>query len=371
MKKINIAGPSITELEINMVNQAVTDGWYENAGYYTSKFETTFSKYVGRKYAVSLPSCTSALHLSLASLGISEGDEVIVPDITWIATSAPISYVGAKPVFADVDEKSWCISVDSIKKNITKKTKAIILVDLYGNMPALDEILKIAKENNIYVIEDSAEAIGSEYKGKKAGSFGDFSTFSFHGSKTLTTGEGGMLVTDNDSFYEKVCFLRDHGRDSSSGKMFWNSEVAFKYKMSNLQAALGLAQLNRIDELIAKKIQTFDWYKNELKDFEGIKINSSYDNVKNTYWMVSVIWDSKFNISKEKMISELSSFNIESRPFFYPLSSMPPYISNSKNNFVSYKISEFAINLPSSLRLTEEEVKYTCEKFKSILINRK
>lgn len=200
---------------------------------------------------MTLPSCTSALHLSLLGLELNAGDEVIVPDITWIATSAPISYLGGTPVFADTDSKSWCITADSFKENITSNTRAVIVVDLYGNMPAMDEILEVAREHEIAVIEDAAQAIGTEYKGKKAGSFGLASTFSFHGTKTITTGEGGMLVTDDEDSYNRCRFLSDHGRETGD-KMFWNTQVAYKYKLSNMQAALGLAQLERIDELIER-----------------------------------------------------------------------------------------------------------------------
>src|SRR6266576_5644969 len=258
MERIPVAGPSITQKEIDYVTDAVTNAWYGNANVYHERFEKAFADYLGLTYAIALPSCTSAIHLSLLALGVGPGDEVVVPDATWIATAAPITYVGATPVFADIDEGTWCLSAGSFQECITGKTKAVIPVDLYGNMPDMDEILEVAARNNISVIEDAAEAAGAEYKGKKAGSFGDAGVFSFHGSKTLTTGEGGMLVTDRDDIHRQVLFLRDHGRQPGDN-LFRNTEVAYKYKMSSMQAALGLAQLERIDELIEHKREIFDW----------------------------------------------------------------------------------------------------------------
>lgn len=360
MERIPVAGPWITQKEIDYVTDAVTNAWYSNANIYHDRFEKAFATYVGRKYAISLPSCTSGLHLALLSLGVGIGDEVIVPDITWIATSAPISYVGATPVFADIDELSWCLSAESFAERITPKTKAVIIVDLYGNMPDMDAILEIAEKHGIAVIEDAAEAIGSEYKGRKAGSFGDVSTFSFHGSKTLTTGEGGMLVTDREDIYQRCLFLRDHGRDPQS-KMFWNTEVAYKYKMSSMQAALGLAQLERIEELINRKREVFAWYKKCLKDLDILNLNHEAEHTKNTYWMVTVVWDKKLGLTKEELIKGLKGRNIDARPFFYPLSSLPAYQDlkheSKPNNKVAFRISGFAVNLPSALNMTEENVK--------------
>lgn len=372
MENIMVSGPSITEKEIAYVTDAVKNAWYENANIYNERFEKAFAKYIGRKYAISLPSCTSALHLALASLEIGPNDEVIVPDITWIASAAPISYVGATPVFADIDEKTWCLSVESFKKNISPKTKAVIVVDLYGNMPEMNDVLQIAKEYNIAVIEDAAEAIGSEYQGKKAGSFGDVSTFSFHGSKTMTTGEGGMLVTDREDIYQESLHLRDHGRVTGE-KMFWNDVVAFKYKMSNMQAALGLAQLERIDELISKKREIFSWYQEELHTSSEVTLNYQSPNVINTYWMVTIIISSKLEITKGKVINLMAEKDISCRPFFYPLSSLPAYkeTKTSKNaeikNKVAYSIHPFGINLPCGMNMTENKVKYVCNNLKYIL----
>ncbi len=371
MERIPVSGPWITQKEIDYVTDAVTNAWYGNANMYNELFEKAFAQYIGSKYAISLPSCTSAIHLSLLALGVGPGDEVIVPELTWIATSAPISYVGATPVFADVDQKTWCISADSFEQLITPKTKAVIPVDLYGNIPDMDRIRDIAVKYRIAIIEDAAEAIGSEYKNRRAGSFGDTGVFSFHGSKTLTTGEGGMLVTDNDDIYNRCLFLRDHGRNPGDF-MFYNTEVAYKYKMSSMQAALGLAQLERIDELVERKRQIFYWYQEELSGIEGITLNYEAPETKNTYWMVTVILNEKIGFEKGQLMQLMGKNYIDSRPFFHPLSSIPAYknyeeaIKAQQRNSISYSISFWGINLPSGFNINKDKVKHVCNYFKKI-----
>lgn len=372
MERIPISGPWITRKEIDYVTDAVANAWYANANIYNERFEKAFAEYLGVKFAISLPSCTSAIHLSLLSFGVGHGDAVIVPDLTWIATSAPISYVGATPVFADVDEKTWCLSAESFEQSISPKTRAVIPVELYGNMPDMDSICEVAQRHGIAVIEDAAEAIGSEYKGRKAGSFGDTSVFSFHGSKTLTTGEGGMLVTNREDVYRRCLFLRDHGR-SPGDKMFWNTEVAYKYKMTSMQAALGLAQLERINELVERKRQIFNWYRSELGDIQGITLNYEAPNTKNTYWMVTTVFDEMFGLKKEELMALMSEKGIDCRPFFYPLSSIPAYrdLEQAKQarqrNRNAYKISPYGINLPCGMKMTEDKVGYVCEVLKLVL----
>lgn len=372
MQKIPIAGPWITQKEIDYVTDAVTNAWYGNANMYHDRFEKAFASYIGTKFAIALPTCTSAIHLSLLALGVSEGDEVIVPDATWIASSAPISYVGATPVFADIDPQTWCLSANSFEACITPKTKAVIPVDLYGGMPDMDAICTIARRNNIAIIEDAAEALGAKYKGKRAGSFGDTGVFSFHGSKTVTTGEGGMLITDHEYLFKRIQILRDHGRQPGD-RMFWNTEVAHKYKMSSMQAALGLAQLERIDELIQRKREQFDWYKEELAGVNGITLNAEPLETFNTFWMVTIVFDPKLGLNKTQLMERLSLYGIDTRPFFHPLSSIPAYedleqahIARQRNKFV-YEISPYAINLPSALRLSREEIKVVCATLLDVL----
>lgn len=371
MNRIPVSGPWITQKEIDYVADAAANAWYENANMYHERFEKAFAEYLGLKYAVTLPSCTSAIHLSLLALGVGPGDEVIVPDVTWIATAAPVAYVGATPVFADMDEKTWCLSAKSFEECITPRTKAVIPVDLYGGMPDWDIILEIARRHNVPVIEDAAEALGSEYKGKKAGVFGDTGTFSFHGSKTMTTGEGGMLVTDNEDIFNRVLFLRDHGRKPSD-VMFFNAEVGYKYKMSSMQAALGLAQIERADELVTRKRQIFNWYKSELGDIDGITLNYEPDGTKNSYWMVSIILDPKFGIKKEELFHGMNERDISCRPFFSPLSTIPAFYETKDaqkardRNVVSYKISPYGLNLPCGMNMDAVKIEYVCKVFQEL-----
>lgn len=358
---IPIAGPSISDREIAYVTDAVRTGWYGTAGAYVARFERAFAAHTGRSFAVSLPSCTSGLHLALASLGVGPGDEVIVPDCTWIASSAPISYVGATPVFADIDPATWCLSPASFEAAITPRTKAVIVVDLYGHMPDWDAVLAIAERHGVAVIEDAAEATGSTYKARPAGAFGCCAAFSFHGSKTMTTGEGGMLVCDDPAFHDRVQRLRDHGR-APGDVMFFNEEVGFKYKMSALQAALGLAQIERLTELVAMKRRIFGWYYAHLGGSDSLELNPNHASVENSYWMSTALLSPELGLSKEDIIPALKADGVDVRPFFYPLSSIPAYRdteaarSARNRNQAAYAISRRGINLPSALSLTEEDV---------------
>ena len=370
-EKIYVSGPSITQKEIDYVDDAVRHAWYGNANIFHEKFEKAFANYVGTKYAIALPSCTSAIHLSVMALGIGEGDEAVVPETTWIASSAPLKYVGAVPRFADVDARSWCIDPASAERQITERTKAIITVDLYGNVPDMDAIDSLAEKYHLPIIEDAAEAMGAEYHGRKAGSLGKVGVFSFHGSKTMTTGEGGMLVTNDSDIYERALFLRDHGRKPGD-VMFMNREVAYKYKMSSMQAALGLAQLERIEELVARKRQIFRWYEKELQGLD-VTLNDEAENTRNTYWMVSIILDWKYGKTGEELRQFLAKDNIDTRPFFHPLSSIPAYRElgeargMAEQNPVSYAIADYAINLPSGLDMTEEKVERVCNQIREFL----
>jgi perosamine synthetase len=370
--RIPIAGPSITQREIDYATDAATHGWYARAGEYPQRFEEAFSNYIGVKHAVSLPSCTSGLHLALAALGIGPGDEVIVPDLTWIASAAPISYVGATPVFADIDENTWCLCAESVRACITENTKAILPVDLYGGVPEYPALRAIADEHHLKIIEDAAEAIGSEFSGRKAGALGDVATFSFHGSKTFTTGEGGMLVTDDDELHARVMQLRDHGREPGDIH-FKNTEVAFKYKMPSVAAAIGLAQVERSEELVARKREIFEWYREALTGVEGVSMNHEPVNTKNTFWMVTVVLDPMLEWPKEKLMVALDAEGIDSRPMFHPLSSLPAYDGQAeaavarKRNEVSYRLSPWGINLPSAMNLTLEQVQRVAETLRRIL----
>jgi perosamine synthetase len=370
--RIPISGPSITEREVDLVTEAARTAWFENANLYQDRFERAFAEYLGVHHAIALPSCTAGLHLSLAALGVGPGDEVVVPEITWIATAAPICYVGAKPVFADVDPETWCLSAESFARVLTPRTKAVIPVDLYGNLPDMAAIRKIADAHGIRVIEDAAEAIGSAQGGKRAGGLGDTGTFSFHGSKTMTTGEGGMVVTDDPRLFERMQILRDHGRRPGD-VAFFNAEVGFKYKMTAFQAAIGLAQLARIDELVAAKRRRFALYKAALENVPYLTLNAEAPGTFNTYWMVTVIWDEEIGVDKSEVMAALDARGIDTRPFFHPLSSLPAFRAAADrpraeaHNRVSYGLSPRGINLPCGAGVEEAEIAYVAEQLRDVL----
>jgi perosamine synthetase len=372
MKMIPVAGPSITQKEIDYVAEATAGAWYEDAGRFNARFERTFADYVGARHAISLPSCTSAIHLSLVALGIGPGHEVVVSDVTSIASAAPVAYVGAMQVFADIDPLTWCLDPQSFAACITPRTRAVIPIDLYGGMPDMDAIRGIASDHGIAVIEDAAAAIGSQYRGRRAGAFGDTGVFSFHGSKTLTTGEGGMLVTDRDDLYERALVLRDHGR-LPGDRVFMNGEVAFKYKMSALQAALGLAQLERIDELVARKRQIFAWYRDEIGGLPGVTLNHEPNDVFNSYNMVTIVLDPAYGLDKMALMDRLATKGIDTRPLFTPLSDIPAYRATDEatraraRNRIAHRLTPYGVNLPSALRLEREDVTRVCRELKNVL----
>lgn len=363
---IPVSGPWITEREIRYVTEAVTHAWYDKANTWHERFEKGFATYLGVPFVTSLPTCTSAIHLSLAALGIGPGDEVIVPEITWIATSAPITYVGATPVFADVDPERWTLTAESLRSCITPRTRAVIPVDIYGGMPDYDSLLAVAAEHGLAVIEDAAEAIGSEYQGRRAGSLGTTGVFSFHGSKTLTTGEGGLLATRDEALFRRILHLRDHGREPGD-RFFFNTAIGFKYKMSALQAALGTAQLERVGELIERKRQIFAWYQERLSQVPGLTLNAEPPGTRNGFWMVTVVWDAALKLDKKTLQLELEAAGVDTRPFFHPLSSLPAYrgspsaVGAAARNRVAYDLAPRALNLPSALNLTEEQVDQVCQ----------
>jgi len=370
MNKRLMFGPWITDVERKMVADALTEeGMYEKRFYYIEKFEEEFAKYHDRKYALMTPNCTQAIHLLLLSLGIKEGDEVIVPECTWTATAAPITYCGATPVFCDIDEKNWCSDPDSVESNISDKTKAIITVDLYGNMPNMDRLTEISKKHNIPLIEDAAEALGSKYKGVRAGKFGIGSVFSFHYTKTITTGEGGMLLIDDDKIFERAKILRNHGR--SNENIHDILEPTPKYIPSNISAALGYAQFTRLKELIDKKRWILHQYKDKLSEIEDLQFNDESEDVYNGAWAPSLIFGKSHNLTKEEIMNRIEEKDLPARPFFYPLSSLSAYknykTGSAKKNPVSYDVSSRGITLPNALILTERDIDEYCEAIKQIL----
>lgn len=372
MKHIPVAGPSITALEEHYVLEAVRTAWYDKAGVFNARFEEAFARYHGVKHAIALPSCTSGIHLALAAADIGPGDEVIVPDATWIASAAPISYLGATPRFADIDAETWCVTPQSIASEITPRTSAVIAVDLYGSMPDYAAIRALATERGLFLLEDAAEALGSTYNGGRAGTFGHAGVFSFHGSKTLTTGEGGMLITNDDQVAARARKLQDHGRNPGDTR-FLNDEVAFKYKMSAVQAALGLAQIERVNELVSKKRTIYSWYAERLGNVPGLALNAEPEGVVNSYWMATAILPRDCPFDKFQVIDRLGAQGIATRPFFSPLSTIPAYrdtrgaILARGRNPVAHDICARGINLPSALCLREEDVEIVCRELIDIV----
>ncbi|HEX5337632.1 MAG TPA: DegT/DnrJ/EryC1/StrS family aminotransferase [Gallionella sp.] len=354
MTKIYYTKPSITELEIRYATDAATNGWGERCYEYIARFENLFRTHLGVKHAIATSSCTGAMHMGLAALGVGTGDEVILGDIDWIASAAPVTYLGASPVFVDVLPDSWCIDPAKVEAAITPRTKAIIAVHLYGNLCDMDALLAIGAKHGIPVVEDAAEAIGSVWHGKRAGSMGAFGTFSFHGTKTITTGEGGMFVTQDDALYEKVLTLSNHGRAREQSKQFWPDVVGFKYKMSNLQAAIGCAQMERIEELIAAKRRIFAYYADHLRDLP-LKMNPESVGTKNGYWMPTIVADDGVPFDREALLAAFKKDNIDGRVFFWPLTMLPMF-ERKPENVISYGLYERAVNLPSYHELTEPEM---------------
>ncbi len=364
-EKIPITKPSITELEISYVNDAIRNGWGSKCYEYIYRFEKEFGEYQDTKYSLATSSCTGAIHIALMALGVKAGDEVILPDITWIASVEPVLYIGAIPVFVDVLPDSWCLDPQKTEQAITLKTKAIIPVHVYGNVCEMNEIMAIAKKNNLVVLEDAAEGLGSEYYGRKAGSIGDAGVFSFHGTKTISSGEGGMLITNRQDVIERARILNDHGRNPKIGKTFWMENYGYKYKMSNLQAAMGCAQIERAEELVNKKREIFGWYRDLLADFP-CALNPEPAHVKNSYWMPTIVIDKTIPFDREALFVHMKQHSIDSRPFFYPLSSLPMF-KNKPGNLVSYDIYERGINLPSYHELTYSDVARVVTCLKSFL----
>lgn len=373
-KKITSAGPSITDAEIKMVTAAITDGWGAKMSWYIDEFTKEFSKYIGIEHTLPVAHCTDAIHLAMLAMEIGPGDEVIVPDLTWVASAAPILYVGATPVFADVDPISFCLTAESIEKNITPRTKAVVVVDLLGNMPEWNAILEVCKRRNIRIIEDAAESIGATYEGMNAGTFGDISLFSFNATKLIQSGQGGALCTNNPDLFRKAKLHSHHGIDKSvNGKYYWSSVLGYNYNWTNIQAALALAQLRRINELIEYKLWLYDEYKNGLADIDGISLSAAKDNVYCTRWINTVIVDPSFNLDKEAMAEKFAAYNIDMRPLFYPISDMPPFqpFINGRNmkevNPVSHQLSKYGVCLPNGNNLCKNDIEHICKAFKEIL----
>ena len=352
---MNISYPDIGPMEIQNVINAVSSSWVSSLGPYLEEFEDKFAKFCGTKYCVLTSNGTTALHLALLAANITEGDEVLVPDLTFVATANAVRMVGATPVFVDISANSLCIDPNLLEDKITKKTKAIIPVHLYGHPADMLSINQIATRHSLFVIEDAAEAHGAKISGKSVGSYGDVGVFSFYGNKIITTGEGGALVTNNSKIRDRVIMLRDHAMDKVN--KYWHYEVGYNYRMTNIQAALGLAQLERIEYFLKKRNEILDAYRHYLQP-RGIKLNPKIGDVESVNWLTIAILPNFNREFRDALITKMKSESVETRPFFYPMTMLPMYKSERSNfNQVSMDISSRGICLPTHMNIHEEDIK--------------
>jgi perosamine synthetase len=358
------AGPSISAAESWYALDATQTGWNSKWSGYLNKFESAFKEYVGVEHGMLTSSCTGALHIALLALGIGPGDEVIVPDITWVATANAVRYVGATPVFADVQEGSWCLDPVSFESLITEKTKCVMPVHLYGHPAEMDTIVAIARKHNLYIVEDAAPAIGAECNGRKTGTYGDFAAFSFQGAKLLVTGEGGILLTSNKDLYNKAYSIWDQGRRPGT---FWIQDQGYKYKLANPLAAIGLGQLERVDELIEAKRKIFEWYDEGLAGFAPVQLNYEASWARSIYWMSSIVVSETASVSRDELIKQLKSRNVDTRPVFPAISQYPIWERRQEAQPTAARIGRQGINLPSGVCLKRDHIAYVCAQIREIL----
>jgi perosamine synthetase len=354
-----VAEPFLGDQEIRYVTECIVTGWVSSSGKFVTQFEEMFANFCNTQYAVSTSNGTTALHLALLALGIGGGDEVIVPSLTFIATANAVTYTGARPVFVDSEEKTWNIDPQLIEDAITSRTKAIIPVHLYGHPADMDPIIEISARYNLKIIEDAAEAHGAQYKGQNVGGIGTIGIFSFYGNKIVTTGEGGMVVTNQPEIADKIRLLRDHGMSKS--RRYWHTMLGYNYRLTNIQAALGVAQLEKIDSIIDKKITIANNYTEQLKNVPGIILPPRKDWAKNVYWMYSILVDEdKFGMDRDALIKILEREEIETRPFFPPIHTQPIY-NTGQQLPVSEWLSKRGMNLPSAVTIRPQQIERVCK----------
>ena len=366
---IPLAKPEFGPIEKALVNKALDTGWISSIGSFVEEFADQFAQTVNTTYALPVCNGTAALHLALIALGIGKGDEVIVPALSFVASANTVTYVGAKPVFVDIDPKTLNLDLNQVEAAITKKTKALMTVDLYGHPVDFDAFSKLAKKHKLHFISDSAESLGSRYKGKPVGSQADVATFSFFGNKIVTTGEGGMLVTNDKKIYDTAKLYRDQGKDTTIHN-YYHPVIGYNYAMTNLQAAVGIGQLKQLKTFVVKKRRIADSYRKLLKGVPGITFQQEAEYAQSNWWMFSILVDQqKFGRSRDELMKLLLTNNIETRPFFYPLSKLPPYqqANQTKDFPVTYKLADQGMNLPSFAGLTDEEINYVVKIIKLVI----
>jgi len=349
---IPIAKPWLGEQELENLKECITTNWISSAGRFITEFESLFSSWCGMKYGIATTNGTAALHLALAALGIGKNDEVIIPDLTFTATANAVIYTGADIILCDVDKETCNIDPEKIEEKITERTKAIIPVHLYGNPCDMEKIRNIAKKHNLFVIEDCAEAHGAEFNGKKVGSFSDISCFSFYGNKIITTGEGGMCLTNNEKLAEKMRILRDHGM--SREKRYWNEVIGFNYRMTNIQAAIGVAQMKKIDEMIRLRRDIAKKYNDAFSKIREINIPVEKQNTKMVFWMYAPLVEN--GNKRDSLVEYLKKRGVETRAFFFPIHEMHVYNKTNENYPVSSDLSKRGINLPCYPTMDDSEI---------------
>lgn len=357
--KYPVYRPNLSGNEKKYVNECLDSTWISSKGKFVSEFEEKFAEYIGVKYAAGVSNGTVALHLALITLGIGPGDEVIVPTFTYIASVNSIAYTGAEPIFVDSLADTWQISPEDVRRKITPRTKAIMPVHIYGHPCDMDEIQKIAKENNIFVIEDCAESFGAKYKKQHTGTFGDISTFSFFGNKTITTGEGGMVVTNDKTLFDRAVHFK--GQGLAKHREYWHDVIGYNYRMTNICAAIGLAQLERADSIIPRKRKVAELYIKYLNDLP-VEYQKEDKDVFSIYWMFTILV--KNNEDREPLREHLKKNGIETRPAFYPVHTMPMYADRYQKHPVAENLAWRGINLPSYPDLLEEDIIFICEKIR-------
>jgi len=349
---IPVANPVLNGNEKKYVLDCLESTWISSSGKYVKRFEEGFANYCCVKHALSCCNGTVALHLALLALGVGPEDEVIVPTLTFVATTNAVSYCGARPVFIDVDQETWNIDPALIEEKITTRTKGIIAVHLYGHPVDMDPIISIAFNHNLFVIEDAAEAHGAKYKGRMIGSISDIATFSFYGNKIITTGEGGMVVTSDDTLANKINQLKESGMDPD--KRYWFPTIGYNYRMTNVAAAIGLAQLEKIDEHIKQYRKVAGWYYEYLQNIPALTLPVEREWARNVYWMFTIILSDNIALTRDEIMTYLKENGIDTRPVFYLMSDLPPYrdFSNSESFPIATRLAQRSISLPTSAVLT-------------------
>jgi perosamine synthetase len=362
---IPVCEPTLLGNEEKYVLECVRTNWISSAGSFITRFEKMFADFCETRYAVACTSGTAALQLALYTLGVTTGDEVIIPTFTMIASANTVRHCGAVPVFVDAEPRTWNIDPELIEAAITPRTKAIVPVHTYGHPADMDAILALAERHDLVVIEDAAEAHGARYKGQRTGSLGACGCFSFYANKIITTGEGGMIVTDDEELAVKAKNIRDHA--FSKERHFWHRTLAFNFRMTNLQAAIGVAQMERCDWLVERRIHNARLYSARLKEIEGLTLPPETDGIENVFWMYSILVGEEFGISRDALREHLADHAIETRTFFIPMHLQPIYFqpSNIGRFPVAERLCAQGLYLPSSASLTEAQIDLVCEKIRA------